>query len=75
MLLTVVGVSDYVIRPKLVGDENTPVILVYLALFGGIEVLGLAGLIMGPILMALAVASLRLYFREKQNLQNTGPIS
>ena len=73
--LTVVGVSDYVIRPKLVGDENTPVILVYLALFGGIEVLGLAGLIMGPILMALAVASLRLYFREKQNLQRVGPSS
>ena len=69
--LTVVGISDYVIKPKLVGDANTPVILVYLALFGGVEVLGLAGLIMGPILMALAVASLRLYFREKQGRPST----
>ena len=64
--LTVVGLSDYVIKPKLVGDENTPAILVYIALFGGVEVLGLAGLIIGPILMAIAVAALRLYAREKQ---------
>jgi predicted PurR-regulated permease PerM len=65
--LTVVGVSDYLIKPKLVGEENTPAILVYIALFGGVEVLGLAGLIMGPILMALAVAALRLYTREEPN--------
>ena len=65
--LTVVGVSDYIIKPKLVGDEDTPAILVYIALFGGVEVLGLAGLIIGPILMALAVAALRLYSREKQH--------
>ena len=64
--LTVVAVSDYIIKPKLVGDENTPAILVYIALFGGVEVLGLAGLIIGPILMAMAVAALRLYAREKQ---------
>jgi predicted PurR-regulated permease PerM len=66
--LTVVGLSDYVIKPKLVGDENTPAILVYIALFGGIEVLGLAGLIMGPILMSMAVAALRLYAREKHHV-------
>ena len=66
--LTVVAVSDYVIKPKLVGDGNTPAILVYIALFGGVEVLGLAGLIIGPILMAMAVAALRLYAREKQHV-------
>ena len=49
----------------------TSAILVYIALFGGVEVLGLAGLIIDPILMALAVASLRLYFREKQSRQST----
>jgi predicted PurR-regulated permease PerM len=66
--LTVVGVSDYIIKPMLVGDEDTPAILVYIAIFGGVEVLGLAGLIMGPILMALAVAALRLYTREEQQI-------
>lgn len=66
--LTVVGVSDYLIRPKLVGDEGSPAILVYIGLFGGVEVLGLAGLIIGPILMALGVAALRLYSREKRHV-------
>jgi predicted PurR-regulated permease PerM len=64
--LTVVGVCDYVIRPKLVGDEDTPAILVFIALFGGLEVMGLSGLIMGPILMSIAVATLRLYTRAEQ---------
>jgi predicted PurR-regulated permease PerM len=50
-----------------VGDEDTSAILVYIALFSGVEVFGLDGLIMGPILMALAVATLRLYTHEEQN--------
>lgn len=62
--LAVVGFSDYVIRPRLVGDEGMPAILTFLALFGGLEALGLPGLIAGPVLMALAVAVLRLYARE-----------
>lgn len=62
--LVVVGFSDYVIRPRLVGAETMPALLTFLALFGGLEVLGLKGLIVGPVLMALAVAVLRLYARE-----------
>jgi len=61
---TVIGVSDYVIRPALVGDEDTPAILTFIALFGGLEIFGISGLIVGPILMSIAVATLRLYARE-----------
>jgi predicted PurR-regulated permease PerM len=50
-----------------VGDEDMRTILVYIALFGGVEVLGLAGVIIGLILMALAVGALRLYAREEQH--------
>jgi len=57
----VVGLSDYLIRPRLVGDEAMPALLVFIALFGGLEVFGLPGLIVGPVLMALAVVALRLY--------------
>jgi len=64
--LVIVGVSDYVIRPRLVGDETMPALLVFLSLFGGVEVLGLRGLIIGPVVMALAVAVLRLYAREAE---------
>jgi predicted PurR-regulated permease PerM len=64
--LIVVGFCDYVIRPRLVGDEGMPVLLTFLGLFGGLEVLGLSGLIVGPVVMALAVAVLRLYVREEK---------
>ncbi len=64
--LIVVGFSDYVIRPRLVGDEAMPTLLVFIALFGGLEVFGLSGLVVGPVVMALAVAVLRLYTEEEQ---------
>jgi predicted PurR-regulated permease PerM len=62
--LVVVGLSDYVIRPRLVGDDTMPTLLLFIALFGGLEVFGLVGLIMGPVLVSLAVAVLRLYTQE-----------
>jgi predicted PurR-regulated permease PerM len=63
--LVVVGISDYVIRPRLVGGhgQGHP-LLMLIALLGGIEVFGLAGLIVGPVLMSLFVAILRIYERE-----------
>jgi predicted PurR-regulated permease PerM len=63
--LVIVGLSDYVIRPRLLGgEEKTPSLVTFAALFGGVEAFGLKGLILGPILMSLAVAVLRLYARE-----------
>lgn len=64
-LVFVVGVSDYVIRPRLVrGEAKVPAIVTFAALFGGVEALGLEGLLIGPVLMALAIAVLRLYAAE-----------
>ena len=62
--LMVLGLSDYVIRPRLVGDEESVALLMFVALFGGVEAFGLSGLIMGPVVVALAVAVLRLYAKE-----------
>ncbi len=70
---TVIGLSDYVLRPALVGDEDTPAILTFIALFGGLEVFGMAGLIVGPILMSIAVATLRLYARESAHARRLSP--
>ena len=59
-------VTDYVIRPRLVGGKtHGHPLLVLIALLGGIEVLGLPGLIVAPILMSLFVAVLRIYERER----------
>ena len=53
-------VSDYVIRPRLVGsDKNVPVLLTFVSLFGGVEVFGLVGLILGPVIVTLSVAVLK----------------
>ena len=63
--LVVVGVSDYVVRPRLVGGESElPSLLTFAGLFGGVEVFGLKGLIVGPVLLSLAFAVLGLYVAE-----------
>lgn len=67
-LALIVAGSDYVIRPRLVGGEGqTPALVTFAALFGGVEVFGLKGLILGPVLMLLSVAVLRIYGREAVN--------
>jgi predicted PurR-regulated permease PerM len=64
----VVAVSDYVIRPRLVrGETEAPTIVTFVALFGGVEVFGLKGLIVGPVLMALALAVLRIYAADARS--------
>jgi predicted PurR-regulated permease PerM len=70
----VVGFSDYVIRPRLVGGEAMPALLVFIALFGGLEAFGLSGLILGPVLMALAVAVLRQYALDEKRDRSTSPL-
>ncbi|HSO40931.1 MAG TPA: AI-2E family transporter [Labilithrix sp.] len=63
--LLVVALSDYYVRPRLVGGESEmPSLVTFAALFGGVEVFGLKGLVLGPVLMSLAVAVLRLYATE-----------
>jgi predicted PurR-regulated permease PerM len=63
-----------VIRPRLVGDpEDMPALLTFVALFGGVELMGLAGLIVGPVLMSLALAALRIYEGEAMRLRERPP--
>ena len=66
----VMMLADYVIRPRIVGSggHGHP-LLMLLSLLGGIEVFGLAGLIVGPIVMALFLAVLRIYERESTRLE------
>jgi predicted PurR-regulated permease PerM len=66
-LLLVMAATDYFVRPRLVGrgGEAHP-LLTLVALLGGISVFGVAGVIVGPIIMALFVASARIYERERE---------
>jgi predicted PurR-regulated permease PerM len=57
--------ADYVIRPRLVGGGGqVPTLLTFIALFGGVEVFGVLGLIIGPVVAAVSLALLRTYDRE-----------
>jgi predicted PurR-regulated permease PerM len=64
-LVLVVGVCDYVIRPRLVrGETKVPALYTFAALFGGVATFGLKGLILGPVLVSMAIAVLRIYGDE-----------
>jgi predicted PurR-regulated permease PerM len=63
--VVVVGISDYVIRPRLVGKGGSmPALFTFAALLGGVETFGLIGLLIGPVVMALAISALRTYAAE-----------
>jgi predicted PurR-regulated permease PerM len=64
-VFVITGLADYVIRPRLVGKKgHGHPLLMLIALLGGIEVMGLAGLIVAPVMMSLFLATLRIYERE-----------
>lgn len=54
------------IRPRLIGGGNRAhPLLTLVAILGGISVFGIAGVIVGPVVMSLFVASARIYERER----------
>ncbi len=64
-VVVVMGIADYIVRPRLVGRHGAEQpFLMLIALLGGIEIFGLAGLIVGPVLMSLFQAIVRIYERE-----------
>ena len=60
--LLVVSQIDYFLRPYLIsGKAELHNLLLFLGIFGGINVFGLLGLILGPMIIALCVSILALY--------------
>lgn len=64
-LVTVIGLADYVIRPRIVGGsgKENP-LLMLMSILGGLEAFGIPGLFIGPVLMTMFIAVLRIYERE-----------
>ncbi len=64
-VLVVVFVADYILRPKLVGTKiKMNDLLVFIAIFGGIEAFGILGVVLGPIAVAVLLTLVRIYQRE-----------
>jgi predicted PurR-regulated permease PerM len=73
-VLVVTSLNDYVIRPRFVGRESgLPPLAMFTALFGGAATMGIKGLIVGPVVMSVAFAALRLYGEEAR--QRRSPAS
>lgn len=73
-LLVVTLLNDYVIRPLLVGrGQGLPPLAMFGALFGGVATMGLKGLIVGPVVMSLAFAVLKLYAAEASQRRSPNP--
>lgn len=56
------GTIDNLVKPLVVrGRSDMPTLLVFLGVFGGLIAFGVIGLLVGPVLMALLLALLRIY--------------
>lgn len=61
----VVFLSDNVLRPILIGAEaKLPFLLLFFGMLGGLKVYGFAGILVGPVFMALFLAFADIYRRE-----------
>ena len=59
------AVTDYVVRPRIVGKHgHTHPLLTLVSLVGGVLAFGLPGLVAGPLIVSLFAATLRIYERH-----------
>ena len=78
--LLIVHPVDNILRPYLIGDRaRLSMLMVFFALFGGLEAFGPVGLFVGPLILSLTVASftfLREDLREERHAGNwiVGPV-
>jgi predicted PurR-regulated permease PerM len=75
--LAVIGVCDFLLRPLLVGraEKGVPSLITFIAIFGGIEVFGVVGLVLGPVLVSVCLAVLRTWEGVSQGEETVVRIS
>ncbi len=62
--LSVVGASDYLLRPLVSrGHMAIPRLLLFLTIFGGLQLFGAKGILLGPLVGSLAAVAVRLLER------------
>ena len=68
-LIGVFGISmvDNVLRPIIIkGRVQLPFLLIFFSVLGGIEVFGMIGLVMGPLVLALFISVLDIFKSEEE---------
>lgn len=62
----VISLIDNFLKPKMIGDRaKVHPVLVLLGVLGGINLFGFVGIIIGPVILALFVAFIKIYEEEK----------
>jgi len=59
----IIGLVDNIVKPLLIRSNMHPLII-FLSLFGGIAVFGPTGLLLGPIILSLLTATVKMYSRD-----------
>ena len=68
----VIGLVDNVLRPFLVGkDTKLPDYVVLISTLGGIEVFGLNGFVIGPLIAAMFMVSWEIFSASRQTVQDS----
>ncbi|MGH7832816.1 MAG: AI-2E family transporter [Candidatus Binatia bacterium] len=66
----VVGTVDNILRPILIGSRlRLPMLLLLFSIIGGMNLFGVLGLILGPVIFALLASLFDLYLQEYRNAQ------
>ena len=70
----VVGLADNVVRPWIISESvRLHTIYVFFALLGGMQVFGLMGLFLGPVILSVTVALLGMLRQDFQERTHAGP--
>ena len=70
----VIGMVDNIIKPLVVrGRMQMPLLLVFLGILGGLQLFGVLGLILGPLVLAMLMTLLELYVKEQQLAESASP--
>ena len=68
--ILVVSTIDNIIRPKLIGRKaNIHPILVLIGILGGLQVFGLIGIIVGPLILSILILFIETYLSEKNEIK------
>ena len=64
-----VSVIDNILKPKIIGDRtNVHPAVILIGLIGGLMFFGMAGVVLGPLVLALLIVVLEIYRKEKHAL-------
>lgn len=71
----VISMVDNVLRPLLIGGQTRlPTLFLFFAILGGVQVYGVLGLFLGPVLLAIVVAFVRIYQEQFATVETTSTL-